>query len=569
MRRAILVFVRAWAGISILVTGALIYFAAYRNFAQSTRKHTAEAAVAIASALEFSGPEFSGLAYLESLPRERLNLRLTLIAGDGRVLFDTGARAEDMENHRDRPEVRAALEGGFGESLRFSGTLGKETYYYAVRLGDRAGAPAGTGLAGSVLRAAHTTDSVFAGMLALVPWSAAMAAVVFILTAWAASGITRKIVAPVNRIDLDNPENNDVYEEFTPLLSRLKKQNEAIAAQIGEIQKRRLEFEAVTDHMREGLLVLDQDARILFCNRSARRLLEIRDRPVESQSVFTVRRDEPFREAVEKALAGGAAEASFSTGRRRVRLFANPVADGRGVQGLVLLILDVTEREDRERLRREFSANVSHELKTPLMSISGRAEIMAQGLVKAGDMPRFAGEIYREAQRLLSLINDIMTLSSLDEGEGLLKEKVELSAFTGKILERIRGAAESRDISLFLEAEPAGISGIPRVLDQMIFNLLDNAVKYNREGGEIRVSVRASPGETVLSVADTGPGIGPDEQERVFERFYRVDKSRSGAVPGTGLGLAIVKHGAALHEAALELRSDGKTGSEFILRFPG
>jgi two-component system phosphate regulon sensor histidine kinase PhoR len=564
MRRTILVFVRAWAGISILITGGLIYFAAYRNFAESSRKHTAEAAAYIASALEFSGPESWGLPYLESLPRERRDLRLTLIAGDGRVLFDTGARAEDMENHRDRPEVRAALEGGFGESLRFSGTLGKETYYYAVKLGERAAA-----LSGSVLRAAHTTDSVFAVMLGLVPGSAAVAAAVFILTAWAASGITRKIVAPVNRIDLDNPENNDVYEEFTPLLSRLKKQNEAIAAQIGEIQKRRLEFEAVTDHMREGLLVLDQDTRIIFCNRSARRLLEIRDRPVESRSVFTVRRDEPFRQAVEKALGGAAAEASFSTGRRRVRLFANPVADRGGVQGLVLLILDVTEREDRERLRREFSANVSHELKTPLMSISGRAEIMAGGLVKAGDMPRFAGEIYREAQRLLSLINDIMTLSSLEEGEGLLKEKVELSGFTEKILERIRAAAESRDISLFLEAEPSEISGIPRVLDQMIFNLLDNAVKYNREGGKIRVSVRAAPGETVLSVSDTGPGIGPDEQERVFERFYRVDQSRSGAVPGTGLGLAIVKHGAALHEAALELRSDGKTGSEFILRFPG
>jgi two-component system phosphate regulon sensor histidine kinase PhoR len=359
-----------------------------------------------------------------------------------------------------------------------------------------------------------------------------------------------------------------VYDELTPLLFRVKRQNEAISAQLTEMRKWQIEFTAIADNMREGLLVLDQDARILSCNKSARDLLGVQPEHIEKQNVLAVRRDEPFRTAVKKALGGTAAEAAFSSGKRYLQMFANPMMDNGAVQGLVLVILDVTEREDRDKLRREFTANVSHELKTPLMAISGYAEIMAGGVAKPEDMPRFAWSIYQEAQRLITLVGDIMTLSRLDEkNESPAEERVDIFSLAQNVLERISGATAARSISVSLNGAEAEISGIRQVLDEMIFNLVDNAVKYNTEGGKIHVSVEKLGQEVVLSVSDTGIGIPADEQDRIFERFYRVDKSRSRTVEGTGLGLSIVKHGAALHKAKIEVQSDGKTGTRFTLRF--
>jgi two-component system phosphate regulon sensor histidine kinase PhoR len=425
---------------------------------------------------------------------------------------------------------------------------------------------------GSILRVAKTSDSIFVFLLRPILITVFTAFFVFAAAAAVSSRLTKWLVSPINRLDLDKPENNVTYDELTPLLSRMKKQNDMIAAQLSEMRKRQLEFAAITENMREGFIILDPEAVILSCNRSAMRLLDFNIARIENQNVLVIRRDEAFRRVVEKAISGIAAEAVLSSGEGHLQMFANPVADNQTILGAVLVILDVTEREDREKLRREFSANVSHELKTPLMSISGFAEIMAEGVAKPEDSRRFARNIYNEARRLITLIGDIIMLSKLDErNESPPPERIDLFSLARELLERIGGAAAERGIRTRIEGEAAVITGNRQVLDEMIYNLLDNAVKYNREGGEIQVSVLGAGGagkEVVLSVADTGIGIPAAEQERIFERFYRVDRSRSKAAGGTGLGLSIVKHGAALHHARVEVQSDGKSGSCFTLRFP-
>ncbi|MDR0452891.1 MAG: PAS domain-containing protein [Treponema sp.] len=563
MRRRILLFASALAGFSILLTAVLVHFAVYWDYAELMKRDIAIEAEYIRAALELSGER-----YLDSLaPAARRAggpfSRITLIDPGGRVLFETDAGAESMENHRSRREVAEAIRTGSGSETRFSETVGKQTYYYAVRLGG-----------GSVLRLAKTTDSIFVSLIRPIVITVIIAVFIFGLAAAISSFVTAMLVAPINRLNLDAPETNVSYEELTPLLSRMKKQNDMIEAQLLEQRKKRLEFTAITDNMREGLIVLDEEAQVLSCNKSARNLLGIQPQSIENRNALVIRRDEAFRLLVEKASSGAASETTLPTGERHLRVFASPVLDGETVLGAVLVILDVTEQEDRERLRREFSANVSHELKTPLMAISGYAEIMAEGLVKPEDTRHFARNIYAEARRLVTLIGDIITLSHLDEkNEPLLTEETDLLPLTQKVLGRMGGAASERGISVTLDGESAVVSGSPGVLEEMIYNLLDNAVKYNREGGGIQVSLKKigeggpAGGRALLAVSDTGPGIPAAEQERIFERFYRVDKSRSKNAGGTGLGLSIVKHAAALHNAKVEVQSDGKSGSCFTVRF--
>jgi two-component system phosphate regulon sensor histidine kinase PhoR len=553
MKKKILVFVCTATGLSIILSALMIYMAVYQDISKDLKQNIVAATEYISAAVEMNG---SG--YLESLPQQARNLRITLIASDGSVLYDTAADANNLSSHLDRPEVQEALDTGAGESIRISATISKQTHYYAVKLSN-----------GNILRTANTTDSIFIRMLNLILVTMMIAVVVFLIVVVACSKTTEKIVEPINRIDLDNPENNIVYDELTPLLLRMKKQNDAMAEQFEETKKRQIEFTAITDNMREGLLVLDQDGHILSCNRSARSLLGIHLKHVEHQSALAVRRDEIFRSALEKALDGSSAEAELSAGQRRLHLFVNPVRYKGVVQGVVLVILDETERADRDRLRREFTANVSHELKTPLMTISGFAEIMADGVAKPEDMPHFAEKIYGEAQRLINLVNDTITLSKLDEGDKTQpKEDLELFALARNAAGRLTGAAGNRNITITVGGGEAHILGIPHVIDEMIFNLLDNAVKYNVEGGQVQVSVEKQGGEAVVSIEDTGIGIPEDEQDRIFERFYRIDKSRNSTVEGTGLGLSIVKHGAALHGAKIEVYSSGEKGSRFTLRFP-
>lgn len=564
MRRKILLFASTLAGLSILLTATLIHFAVYWDYAELMKRDLVIESEYIRAALESSGMDYlDSLAPAARLPGGAFS-RITLIAVDGQVLFETNANAETMENHLLRQEVQAAIKTGAGKETRFSATVGKQTYYYAVRLSS-----------GDVLRLAKTTDSIFVSLARLIIITVIIAVFIFGLTAMISSRVTAKLVAPVNRLNLDAPESNVTYEELTPLLSRMKKQNDMIADQLARQRKTQLEFTAITDNMREGLIILDGNTQVLSCNKSALKLLDVRLEGIENRNVLAVRREEAFRLLVKKAISGSAAETTLSSGERQLRIFANPVADGGTVLGAVLLILDVTEQEDRERLRHEFSANVSHELKTPLMAISGYAEIMSEGLAKPEDMRGFAQNIYTEAQRLITLTSDIIMLSHLDEqNESLLmKEWVELLPLTQSVLQRISDAASERHLSVTFDGEAAALIGTPSILEELIYNLLDNAVKYNREGGEIRVSLKnsaaSSPeeGRIIFSVSDTGPGIPAAEQERIFERFYRVDKSRSKDAGGTGLGLSIVKHAAALHSAKVEVQSDGKSGSRFTVRF--
>ncbi|MDR2136277.1 MAG: PAS domain S-box protein [Treponema sp.] len=556
MRGKILRFARSLAGFSIVLTAVFINLTVYWDYSNAIKQNLVIETAYIGAGIEMSGP-----AYLASLSRAGIqnggiSTRITLVAPDGRVLFDTSAGAESMENHLSRREIQGALETGAGADTRFSQTMRKQTYYYASRLGD-----------GTILRAAKTTDSIFMSLLRPIIVTIIIAIVIFTAAASISSRVTGKLVEPINRLNLDNPEINDTYEELSPLLTRMKKQNDMIAAQLSEQRKRQLQFTAITNNMREGLIILDQNAQILSCNRSALKLLDVHLENIENQNVLVIRRDEAFRNVVEKAAAGAAAEALLPSREGHLRIFANPVADNGTILGAVLVILDVTEQEDREKLRREFSANVSHELKTPLMAISGYAEIMAEGLAKPEDMGRFAQNIYAEAQRLITLIGDILLLSRLDEKNELPAETVDLLALARSALDRISGAAAERALRVYLDGEEAVVTGIRQILDEVIYNLLDNAVKYNRRDGEIRVSIKKTGGAIEFSVADTGIGIAPSEQERIFERFYRVDKSRGKAAGGTGLGLSIVKHGARLHNAAIEVRSDGATGSCFTLRF--
>jgi two-component system phosphate regulon sensor histidine kinase PhoR len=555
MKRSILILACALTGFSIIITAILIHLAAYWSFSERIKREAVVELGYLRAAVELSGP-----AYLESLRHGASDPRVSLIAADGSVLYDSTGKVAEMENHADRPEIKAALVEGSGASTRFSETLRKQTYYQAVRMDD-----------GSVLRIACTTDSVFGSLGWMILITLAIVAAVFCAAAWMSARAAQRIVAPLGRLNLDLPEDDAAYAELSPLLAGIKRQNDRIAEQLAEMRKKQLEFSAVSESMREGLIVLDGEARVISCNRSALSLLHAHFTGAETsdESVLKLRRDEPFRRAVEDALGGAPSETMLLSEGRHLQLIANPIADGGAVQGAVLMLLDVTEREDREKLRREFSANVSHELKTPLTAISGYAEILSNGLAGGEDAPRFARIIYAEAQRMIELIDDILMLSNLDEGgRELPKERIDLRDPAEEAARRAGEAAARRGISVVFDGESAEIAGIRRVLDEMLSNLLDNAIKYNLDGGRVDVSVKKTPEGVALTVADTGIGIPREEQERVFERFYRTEKSRGRAAGGTGLGLSIVKHGALLHEAKIRVHSDGKQGTRIVLLFP-
>jgi two-component system phosphate regulon sensor histidine kinase PhoR len=590
---------------SIVLTAVLIHVSGYWGF---TRRMTEEAAVSlelIRAGIEAAGDVDAqsqrgfaedaphgvaaapGVAAARQFLLDRLDagtagrdLRITVIGADGTVLFDNEYEAAALENHAARPEVQAARAGRIGEQTRYSDTRKARVYYRARQLDD-----------GTVLRVAVSMDSIVSSVLAQVPLTLAITPVIFICALAIASHITRRIVKPINEINLEAPEESVVYDELSPLLIRVRSQNDQITAQMAELRKKQLEFEAITDNMREGLLLLDREGHILSCNESARRLLRAHAVIAERQNVLTLRRDEPFRDALDKALRGVPAECRLSAESSRLWLMASPVADGGKVLGAALLLLDVTEQEDREKLRREFSANVSHELKTPLTVIAGYAELLEAGMVKPGDTAEIGGKVFYETRRLINLINDIMQLSRLDEGAaGLEREAVDLRVLVGRVIERASPIAWARNVHLDLahacaapdphacaahgpqasaaqDHGPCVITGIPQVLHEMVFNLVDNGIKYNREHGRVTVTVRHEGSAVYLTVADTGIGIPAAEQERVFERFYRVDKSRNSETGGTGLGLSIVKHGAQLHGAAISLES-GPAGTAIHLMFP-
>ena len=500
------------------------------------------------------GVEQNGTDYLKQLRSDQY--RITWLRADGAVLYDTQADAESMENHAQRQEVQQALATGEGESSRYSDTLLQKTVYYAKRLPD------GTVLRLSAIRV--TTGVLVLNMLQPI---LLVLAVALILSGVLASRLARRITEPLNRLDLEHPLENDTYEELAPLLRRMEHQRRQIDRQMDELRRRSEEFEQITGSMSEGLVLLDEAGVILSINPAARRLLDAAENCV-GQDLLTVDRDVALSDALRQAAEQGHSEFRGQRNGREYQFDVTRIQSEGRTAGTVLLVFDVTERAFAERNRREFTANVSHELKTPLQGIIGSAELLENGLVKQEDVPRFIGHIRSEAQRLVTLIGDIIRLSQLDEGEPMPAEPVELLALAREAAESLQSAAAARNVTITVEGEPVELTGVRRLLYEIIFNLCDNAIKYNTDGGRVQVTVTKENETAAVTVRDTGIGIPPDQQDRVFERFYRVDKSHSKASGGTGLGLSIVKHAVQYHHGAIHLQSEVGKGTEIRVTFP-
>ena len=500
------------------------------------------------------GVELEGLGYLDDLDTEN---RVTWVAADGTVIYDSVADPAAMENHADREEIREALSSETGMAQRFSSTLSEQTMYVTQRLED-----------GSVIRLASAQKTVAILLLSMVQPIVVILVLSLLLSAVLSSRLVKGIVKPILSLDLEHPEGCDTYDELTPLLSRLKRQNDTIRQQMALLKQRQTESSALTENMSEGFLLLDRQGHVLSHNSGALHLLGVEE-PDGEVNVLVLNRDEPFRQAVDEALSGKRSRQLLHLNGRCCQLLANPVLEEGKPAGAVLVLLDVTEQEQREELRREFTANVSHELKTPLTSISGIAEIMQSGMVKPQDIQGFAADIYQEAQRLIALVEDIIRLSQLDEGaENLEREPVNLLSLAQDVARRLDSAAQRSNVTLKVMGLSVQVDGIPSVLGEMVYNLCDNAIKYNHPGGTVNVTVAPTQQGAELTVEDTGIGIPVEDQSRVFERFYRVDKSHSKAIGGTGLGLSIVKHGASLHGAKIHMDSQVGRGTTVQLLFP-
>ena len=504
------------------------------------------------------GVKEDGMKYLDEMSSSQC--RITWIEADGTVKFDNRSDPSTMENHADRAEVKEALENESGTSIRRSSTLSEHTLYYAKRMQD-----------GTVLRLAMSQRSVLFLMGGMI------SPVVFIfLAACALAGVlsyrvSKKIVKPLGSIDLQHPEQVETYDELSPFLQRIAAQNREIRSQMEEIRKQQQEFSMITENMSEGLFVVDRNYQILSYNRSAVRIFGMAPESVP-ENLLAVNRSEGFRSVVDSALKGRHAQENLELDGRVYQIIASPVCqqeDALDLVGAVILTLDVTEKEAQEQYRREFTANVSHELKTPLTSISGIAEMIRNGIVRPEDIPHFAGKIYDESQRLITLIGDIIKLSRLDENQvPMERESVDLLETARDVVQQLASVARKNGVTLVTNGSHGVVNGVRQVLGEMVYNLCENAVKYNRPGGRVWVDVRQAADHVELCVKDTGIGIPAAEQGRIFERFYRVDKSHSKAVGGTGLGLSIVKHGAALHHAAIHVDSEPGEGTAITLTFP-
>lgn len=486
---------------------------------------------------------------------EKENKRITIVSPDGTVLADTKADAEILENHSDRKEIKDALKNGTGKSERYSDTLLEKTLYYAKRLDD-----------GNILRVSTTQNSVVVILIELLQPIIFIIAVALGISFFLSYRVSNSIIKPINSIDLNNPENVDTYEELAPFLKKMTLQKKTIAKQIQEAEKSQEEFRLICENMNEGFLVVDKDEKVLSYNSSALHLLGIED--VTNDSVLTFNRTKNFREVTKKALNGNRAESTIQLHEKTYNLIANPVNINQKTIGAVVIIIDITESAERERLRHEFTSNVSHELKTPLTSISGFAEVMKSGGMTDETVIDFSASIYDEAQRLITLVSDIIKISEFDEGKILFdNEKADLYILSENVIQRLQSVADKQNITINLIGDSTYVIGAKKILDEMIYNLCDNAIKYNKCNGTVDIIITSSIDNIKLTVRDTGIGIPENEQSRVFERFYRVDKSRSKFLGGTGLGLAIVKHGAIYHNAKIILKSTEGKGTSITLVF--
>ena len=522
----------------------------YSNFDGQMRKELSKEAAYLTY-----GVEQQGVDYLKNIKDK--SARITYIDQDGTVLFDNEADVSEMKNHSDRTEFQKAEKYGAGESSRYSDTLSEKTIYYALRLKD-----------GTVLRVSGTQDSVLALVENLIFPLCGLLCLMLILSGIMASAISKRIVKPINELDLESPKENQIYEELSPLLSKIHRQNREIQNQLELAKQQQEEFALITENMQEGLIVIDKYTMILSANSSAWNLFHM-DRGCQGESVYCLDREEEFRHAIEQVLSGEHTELVLKLNGSDIQLIANPVIRDKKTEGAVVLLVNVTEKLERESLRREFSANVSHELKTPLTSISGFAEIMQGGLVKNEDIPKFAGRIYKESQRLLQLVEDVIQISQLDEEKtSYTWEPVDVYQVCKNAFESLKEKAKRLNVHLYICGEYMKMEAVRTLLEEAVYNVCDNAIKYNRNDGSVSVFLTQTAQEIQIVVKDTGVGITKEDQDRVFERFYRVDKSHSKEIGGTGLGLSIVKHAVGALKGSVILRSEEGNGTEICMKFP-
>ncbi len=535
---------------TVLLACYLVILTSLNDYFTSLRKSQLKTQLSFAS----TAVEDEGIEYLKNL--ENGEYRLTLIDTDGTVLYDTNADAATMENHSDRREFQEAFLSGYGESHRYSRTLTEQTYYFAKKLSDD-----------RVLRISTSQVTIVSLLLGMLQPLLVITFLAILLSVFLAKRASRNLVKPLNNLDLNDPLSNDVYEELSPLLRHMAQQNKQIALQMDELSRSQNEFNAITSNMSEGLIVLNKDGVVVSLNTAARKIFEAEEDSI-GKDFLTIDRTPEISRAIKETLSGKKQELEYEKNGRNYDLCINQIVEKDEVIGVLLLAIDNTEKIQAEQNRREFTANVSHELKTPLQSIIGSADLIESGLVKPEDMPRFIGHIKTDAARLVSLVSDIIRLSQLDENTEMNWETVDALSVAKEALEMVGPIAESRNISLTIKGEPAPLTSVHKLLYDIIYNLCDNAVKYNKEGGFVKVDVKTAGDKVQVAVSDNGVGIAPADQSRVFERFYRVDKSHSRESGGTGLGLSIVKHAVAYLKGSISLESTLGKGTTITVSFP-
>lgn len=535
---------------TILLVSVIIFMGCLYGYFESVR----ESGLKDELELSMIAVEDNGVSYLEKINSDRY--RITWIASDGTVIYDTINDNEKKENHLERAEVRSALETGEGQSNRYSDTLLEKTMYYAKRMKD-----------GSVLRI--STSSATVGLLVIGMFQPILIIVVIalVMSGVLAGRLSKRIVKPLNNLDLDHPLENDAYEEISPLLIRINRQNNEIGAQFKELQQRETEFSQITSCMNEGLVLMDKQGNILSINSAANRIFGLKQ-DAAGKDFLEIYRDHGMSLCMKNAIESGHSEIQQSRSGREYQFDVSRIESNGDILGTVLLIFDITEKVQAERNRREFTANVSHELKTPLQGIIGSAELIENGMVKQEDLPRFIGHIRKEASRLVTLVEDIIRLSQLDEKTELEKEQIDLLNLAYETAESLRGIANDRNIDIRVSGEQMTISGVRKLLYEIIYNLCDNAIKYNVNGGNVKISVSDNNRYAIVTITDTGIGIPQEHLDRVFERFYRVDKSHSKESGGTGLGLSIVKHAVAYHKGTIDIKSKEDGGTTIKIELP-
>lgn len=549
MKKKISITMCLMTAVSVIITAVMISLVIYRKNYNEMKSMIRAEAEYISQAIDTED-----INYLESVKNVTPS-RITWIDSNGNVIYDSAG--ENLSNHSDRPEIIDAVKNGSGESSRLSETFSEQTYYYAVKLTN-----------GTILRMSDTTSSIYHDIFSALPYTVIVIAIIIILAIIVSNNETEKIIKPINELDLDNPSNNLKYDELAPLLRRIEKQNSDIEKYISELKAKQVEFETVTENMSEGLIIINQKSTILSCNKSAVAILGGGEYNYISKSVFDLNHSKNFVDAVENAVVGKHDETALTINNRSYMVITNPVKHFDKISGAVIIIIDVTEKESREELRREFSANVSHELKTPLTAISGFAEIMKDGWAKPEDYQMFALKIYNETQRLINLIEDIIKLSRLDENKiEITKESVDMLVLAKDAAARLSSKAKDKNISVTVNGDHGNITGVRQILDEMIYNLCDNAIKYNKKNGKVEVIVKDFISNVSVTVKDNGIGIPAEDLDRVFERFYCVNKSHSKESGGTGLGLSIVKHGAIFHKAKINIDSTLGIGTSIEIVF--